>query len=228
LRAAVDAGADAVEFDLQVARCGTPVLFHDETLERTTDGSGPVAEHDFDSLWELDAGSWFHPDFAGEPVPSFAQALDAFGARAGRLYPEIKRYGSLEDLDRMAALVREAGCTERTVFISMDWDALDHMTVALPAAHLGYIVEERARFEAALERIRDRPRCMLDFDARIVAAEPELVARTLDAGADVAVWTVNDPARAEALFRAGVRRFTTNEVELLMDWRTEREGAHEV
>jgi glycerophosphoryl diester phosphodiesterase len=73
-RAAAD-GARWVEFDLRLTADEVPVLLHDATLERTTDGSGPVASRRWDELRRLDAGGRRAPEFRGEPLPSLAQAL---------------------------------------------------------------------------------------------------------------------------------------------------------
>ena len=207
---------------MHVARCGTPVLFHDDTLERTTNGSGRLADQDFAALFAAGRRWMVRRRLRGRARPFLAAALTEATRRSGRIYPEVKRYDSPGDLDRMAELVRKAELVERTVFISMDWESLDHLGTALPGAHLGYIVEERSRFEDGLERVRGRPRRLLDFDARLILAEPTLVESTREVGADVAVWTINDPTDAEALARAGVRRVTTNEVGRLLRWREER------
>jgi glycerophosphoryl diester phosphodiesterase len=75
LRAAAAHELSMVEFDVRLSRDGVPLVFHDDTLERTTNGSGPVAEHDWAQLRRLDAGSWFAPAFAGEGIPSLEQVL---------------------------------------------------------------------------------------------------------------------------------------------------------
>ena len=82
LEAALTAGARAVEFDVHVASCGTPVIIHDDVLDRTTDGSGPVSGQTVEQLRTLDAGSWFDPEFAGERIPTLADALDRVVGRA--------------------------------------------------------------------------------------------------------------------------------------------------
>ena len=100
LRAAIEARADAFEFDLHPARDGTPVLFHDETLERTSSGYGRVDAHEAAELAALDAGSWFDPAFEGEPVPTLAEALHLLRDRPGRVYAEIKAHrGDDDDTD---------------------------------------------------------------------------------------------------------------------------------
>jgi glycerophosphoryl diester phosphodiesterase len=75
--AAFDVGADLVEIDLQKTADGAVVILHDDTLDRTTDGTGPVADHTLAEIQSLDAGSWLDPAFAGEPVPTLEQALAA-------------------------------------------------------------------------------------------------------------------------------------------------------
>ena len=69
------AGVDYVEADVRAAADGTLVLLHDDTLERTTDGFGAVAEHGLGELSRLDAGGWFGPRFVGERIPTLEDFL---------------------------------------------------------------------------------------------------------------------------------------------------------
>lgn len=215
-------GADAVEWDVHVASCGTPVLFHDVSLGRTTNGFGPVRRRSLAQLQALDAGSWFSPDFAGERIPSLAEALEHVKGRVGRIYTEVKGYRELEDLDRMARIVRDADLAYDTVFISMDWGVLDRIAGQDSTVGIGFIVETRDRWEAALERATPMRRAILDVDARILLAEPELMEQARARSVDVAVWTVDEPDDAERLRQAGVTRITTNQVERLLTWREAR------
>ncbi len=66
----------AIQIDLQLTADGQLVIMHDETVDRTTDGSGRVSEMTLDELQQLDAGSWFGPEFAGQNVPTFDEALE--------------------------------------------------------------------------------------------------------------------------------------------------------
>ncbi len=75
--AALEVGCRAVEFDVRLTADGIPVVIHDETLERTTNGKGRVAETNWLDILRLDAGSWKHPRFAGSRVPSLEEALQA-------------------------------------------------------------------------------------------------------------------------------------------------------
>jgi glycerophosphoryl diester phosphodiesterase len=216
---AITAGADAVEFDLHVTSDGMPVLFHDELLERTSDGSGPLRDVPYLELAELDAGSWFGPHFAGERIPRFADALERLSGRLGRVYPEVKHHRSRDDLEAMVQAVRQTALVRSTVFISMDWSALGQMRSAHLDLGVGYIVEHADRAHAAIERAEGDVHALVDFDARILLADPSLVDRAHRRGVELAVWTVDDRTTASQLFHLGIRRITTNRVSELLAWK---------
>lgn len=74
-RKAAEIGARWVEFDAKLTRDDHVILMHDDDLGRTTNGRGRVADVILDDLRRLDAGSWFAPQFAGEPVPTLSEAI---------------------------------------------------------------------------------------------------------------------------------------------------------
>jgi glycerophosphoryl diester phosphodiesterase len=73
---AVEKGAAMIEFDIHFTKDGQLVVIHDTTVDRTTNGSGKVAELTFEEIRALDAGSWFAPAFAGARVPTLREALE--------------------------------------------------------------------------------------------------------------------------------------------------------
>src|SRR5215475_6599931 len=75
-RRAQELGAHMIELDVQLTRDGEVVVMHDWTLARTTDGRGRVASRTLAELRQLDAGSWFDPGYAREPVPTLREVLD--------------------------------------------------------------------------------------------------------------------------------------------------------
>jgi glycerophosphoryl diester phosphodiesterase len=222
LERALEAGADAVEVDVHVAACGTPVLIHDASLGRTTDGFGPVRRRTLGQLEALDAGSWFSAEFAGEPIPTLAGALARLKGRVGRVYAEVKGYRELEDLDRMVRIARDADLAYDTVFISLDWGVLDRIADRDETVGIAYVVDDRRRWDEAVERAAPDRRALIDVDHRIVLSEPGLVDAARRRNVETAVWTVNDATEAEALARAGVTRFTTDQVSRLLAWREGR------
>jgi glycerophosphoryl diester phosphodiesterase len=216
---AIAAGADAVEFDLHVTADGTPVLFHDETLGRTTDGEGALRDRTLAELRRLDAGSWFAPAFAGEAIPTFAEALGRLRERIGRVYPEVKGYRGPEDLSDMVDLVLEHGLVDRTVFISMDWSALERIRARRSDLGVGYIVEKASRARDALARAAGDAHALVDFKGALLLEDPSLAEEAGRRGVELAVWTVDDPADAARLLALGVPRITTNRVAELTAWK---------
>ncbi len=90
LRRAAALGVRWVEFDVKLSRDGHPILFHDQDLERTTNGRGPVAATDLADLRRLDAGAWFGAAYRGEPIPTLDEALAALAAHGLGANVEIK------------------------------------------------------------------------------------------------------------------------------------------
>ncbi len=75
-REAIRLGAQMIEFDVALTKDGQLVLLHDRTLDRTTDGSGNVADHTLAELKQLDAGEWKDAKFRGERIPTLDEALN--------------------------------------------------------------------------------------------------------------------------------------------------------
>lgn len=221
LRAAVDAGADGIEWDMSTAACGTPVLFHDTSLGRTTNGVGPLRRRTLAQLQALDAGTWFDPEFAGEPIPSLAEACDFLTELRypGTLVAEIKGWRELEDVDRMVDTLTDRGWADRTLLIAIDWTTLDRVARTRPEMPLGFIVEKEERFDEGLARAADLDGAGLAVDWRILLADSARIHAARDAGVSVGVWTVNEVEVAARLHGIGVRDLTTNEVEALLDWK---------
>jgi glycerophosphoryl diester phosphodiesterase len=82
LEEALRLGAKAVEFDVRLTADGIPVVLHDATVDRTTDGRGPVAAYSLCDLQRLDAGSWMDSRFAGTRIPTLEEALEVIGPGA--------------------------------------------------------------------------------------------------------------------------------------------------
>jgi glycerophosphoryl diester phosphodiesterase len=123
-------------------------------------------------------------------------------------------------VDRIAGLVDQAGMRASTVFISMDWAALDRIRAGWADALIGYIVDKAHRIDEGIARAAVDPKALLDFDARLLLADPGRAARARAASIELAAWTVNRVRDAARLVEMGVPRITTNEVETLVAWKT--------
>lgn len=121
LRAAKAAGATTVEIDVVLTADGEPIILHDLTLDRTTDGAGFAADLGLERIRGLDAGAVFDPGFAGTRVPTLAEALDWAAREAMGVVLEIKE-AERPDLavDRTAELLEASGASDRVIVISFD------------------------------------------------------------------------------------------------------------
>jgi glycerophosphoryl diester phosphodiesterase len=107
-RLAHEAGALWVECDVKLTRDGAPIIMHDDTLDRTTDGKGNVADMDWADVQKLDAGVWFDARFRGERVPQLAEALRFILDHDMRLNLEIKPCPGRAQATAMVALIETA------------------------------------------------------------------------------------------------------------------------
>lgn len=80
-QAAIDTGVPMIELDVTLSHDRRLIVIHDATLDRTTNGQGPVHDQTLEELKQLDAGSWFHPDFAGQRLPELAEVLKLVNGR---------------------------------------------------------------------------------------------------------------------------------------------------
>jgi len=94
-QAAIDAGADYFEADIRATSDGKLVILHDETADRTTNGSGPISNMTFDQVRALDAGAKFAKDFTGTRVPTFDEILDLAHGKIG-VYVDTKEADPLQ------------------------------------------------------------------------------------------------------------------------------------
>lgn len=76
IHTAADIGAEWVELDVKITKDGVPIIFHDDTLDRTTNGSGNVAEMDYEDIKQLEAGSWYAESFVGVKIPTLEEAIE--------------------------------------------------------------------------------------------------------------------------------------------------------
>lgn len=222
-RAAIEVGAHALEFDVQATADGHPVVFHDFTLDRTAGRDGRLDEIDFAELRTLDAGGWFDDRFAGERVPSLAEALElasAHRAPAGpltRLYPELKGWREPRDVERMIHGIRAAGWEDDVVVISLDWDGLGLVRELSETVTIGFVYDDARLHAEALDLAAADGNAIVDPDFRLLLDDAiDRAAQARERGLDVACWTVDEVDDARRLVRRGVTRLTTNEVETML------------
>jgi glycerophosphoryl diester phosphodiesterase len=209
-RLAADLGAQAIETDLRLTRDHRVVLMHDDTLQRTTSGRGPVTAKTLDELRELDAGSWFPkrfwrkrhvaPRFAGEPIPTLEELLDLACQRDIALYLEIKAPCPIGTERAVVQAIRDAGALARSAVISFDAAVLERVRQTDPAVTIGYTFKRRQR-DAVDRAIAVGAKIILP---RVNRVTPTLITEAKRRGLKVVTWTVNDIRKMRQLMDLGV------------------------
>jgi glycerophosphoryl diester phosphodiesterase len=203
-RRALELGVTMIECDLQLTADGEVVVFHDWTLERTTDGSGVVCELPLAAIRRLDAGAWRDRRFAGERVPTLDETLELV-VPAARLNLELKCRGGRAEARALAsaalAAVTARGAVDRVLFSSFNGTCLEEVRAASPKVRIG-VLWDAPPHETAFARAAQ---------VGAVALHPRagMVTRTLlreahDLGLLVYVWTVNPVDEIVRLVREGV------------------------
>lgn len=133
---AVELGANGLELDLRAARDGEIVVIHDATVDRTTNGTGPVADYTWDELQRLDAGSWFSDAYAGERMITFREFLHYFGRKPLFFAVELKERG----LEReVIGLLRQYSLYDRCTVTSFHHEILETVKSLDPRVNIGLL-----------------------------------------------------------------------------------------
>ena len=137
-------GASACEIDIVLSRDGEIVLSHDELLDRTTDGKGPVGDHDLAALKRLDAGAWFSPEFAGARIPTLTETIEVAGALGLRLVVEIKERRRVDEtMARLREVLDATRALDDVVLLSFDHPSMLRVKECIPGVRTEIITHAR-------------------------------------------------------------------------------------
>jgi len=214
IRKASESGLGAVEFDVMLSADKVPVLIHDETLERTTNGSGSVSATPYAGLAALDAGAWFGPRYRGERLPTFEQA--------GKLCAELGLWANVE-IKPAAGFEREtaqiacelvgtlwASAARKPLLSSFQRTCIEVAGAVVPEFERGFLTDriEPGWREAARELGCVSVHCNCAYLTKAQAYEIK------SAGFGLLCYTVNEADLARRLFSWGVDAIFTDRLDL--------------
>lgn len=225
---AIEAGADLVELDYYHSKDGVPIVFHDSTLDRTTDAvkrwGGQKIRVDSKTAAEiqsLDAGSWFDVKYAGTRMPLLTEALDAIQGAGGVTLIERKQ----GDAATCVKILREKQLVNRVVVQSFDWQYLKDFNKLEPRQVLGALGPPGTLADGSKPGDRPKPLDAAWLDdlmktgAKLAVwndqVSAEAVKEAHKRGLKVWVYTINDPAAANKLLDMGVDGIITNNTGLM-------------
>ncbi len=212
LRKGFAMGFRGVEFDVMATRDDELVLIHDDVLGRTVAGNGSIGQLNLSDLLAMDAGKWFSAEYAGELVPSFAQATEYCVSSGIFMNAEIKPVPGQEV--RTAELVAQF-CNllpQGSVLVSsFSLDALRVTKQLAPAVPRAWLVE-------SVPDDWSQTLAMLDsttLHAQAKTLNASVIAALKAEDINLLAYTVNDPAQARALFTMGVDAMCTDRLDLI-------------
>jgi len=202
-RVAAELGVDGIEFDVQRTADGELIVFHDDELERVTDGSGLVYEKTLAEVKALDAGRWFGAAFAGERVPTLAETFELCRGTDLLLFIELKdpwRFPGVEAA--VVEMIRAFDLQERVQIRSF-------YHAALHVVH--HVAPEIALSELWFDHLpTDDEVTFKTINAFYPLYTLENIAHIHARGQQATAWTVNDLDVARALIDAGIDGLTTD------------------
>lgn len=189
VEAALASGADVLEIDLRMTADGHAVVFHDELLDRTTDGTGPLAERTLAELQVLDAGSWYGTRWAGTRIPTADEIMPLLQASDARAIIEFKGLWTTEALEPVIAAIYRSGVQDRVVLASFELVTLLELWRHAPSLPRAVIVR----------RLPDDPVMFAGLvgattiitSMRSFTVDPEAADRLRAAGFTLIVYTLN-------------------------------------
>ncbi|MDR0483043.1 MAG: hypothetical protein LBH13_07830 [Cellulomonadaceae bacterium] len=233
VKAAYSAGADMIEIDIDRLATGEFILMHDDTVDRTTNGTGSVGDLSNDYVlgyWEeddivledeeaeqpgltwvpgLDAGyaTQFGPEFAGEPVPTLTDVLEYMAEHPGPdLQVETKGPQTESDLNQIAAEIRNTGMGDRVVLMSFAGTTVKDWKRVAPDIREGLVTGSPSGFQTCLDMAVDQ--CVVS-DA-LALSNPAMFWKVQDNGIGMVVWTVNTTTQYAAVMPLKPDYITTN------------------
>ena len=219
-QAAIDLGAEMIEADAQLSHDGRLALMHDLTVDRTTNGSGRVAELGWEELSRLDAGGWFNPRFRGLRIPLAEELVDLAGSAGIGLCLEAKGATTAEATRvavALAHLVRDRDALRWAFVSSFNHRALADARRAVPGLLLA---PERLPdhgplpAEEALEQVIALGAPVLQHRWELLTAE--LVDLLHREGFAVWAWTTNDERSLRAAIGLGTDGLMGDDTSLLL------------
>lgn len=214
---AKELGAKWVEFDVMLTACGEAVVIHDDTLDRTTNGSGYVCAQSYDYIRKLDAGSWFSPAFSQERVPTLREVIIFLRTHQLAANIEIKiLHGDEEKTVKKVLADIQAEWTEEMMpplISSFSMKVLHYVCQYSPQAMIAQLVDA---WFPGWEEHAEKLQCKA-INVNQVVVTPEKIAQIKAMNKFIFAYTVNDVVRAKELFAMGVDALFTDDIVRLIE-----------
>lgn len=210
---AYEAGADGIELDVHPTRDGELVIIHDETLERTTDGTGNVHDYTLQELRKWNAAARFDGVDEFCPIPTLREYL--IWAKKKDLYTNIELknnkiyYSGLEEM--AVGLVKSLGMTKQVIFSSFNHPSLSKAKQLLPEVGMGLLCKKPLSNAGEYVKL-----CGVDFlHPESIHVGEKTLKNCRRNGVKINAWIVNEEEEIRRVICLGLDGIITDEVELV-------------
>jgi glycerophosphodiester phosphodiesterase len=200
---AVENMTDFIELDVQLTSDNVPVIMHDRSLYRTTGVNAKVSELTYSQIRELDAGSYFGKEFAGEKVPSLEEVLRFVKGKA-RLNIELKSGDTVYTADKVAELIQKYDMQNDCVITSFDYNMLKRVKELTDDIQVGYILSIAYGDFYSMDDVDF-------FSMNASFLSKQIVDAIHNSGKQVYAWTVNNAISIKNLTNKGVDNIITDD-----------------
>lgn len=206
---AMEQGADGIELDVQLTKDGVPVVFHDETVDRVTEGSGWLKDFTLSELKEFSVLDGKFDGYKECRIPTLKEVLELVKPGGMQVNIELKTgiYWYPEIEKKTVEVVKSCGMEERIIYSSFNHYSIQELKKIVPAAETAYLysdvildVEQYAK-DTKVEGLHP---------ALYHAKMADFLERYVRSGLKVRVWTVNREEDIKELAEAGVEAVITN------------------
>ncbi|NBD17686.1 MAG: glycerophosphodiester phosphodiesterase [Cyanobacteria bacterium] len=207
-----------VEFDVHLSADGIPVVIHDASVDRTTNGQGKVAEKTLAQLQALDAGSWFDSRFAKEPIPTLEEVLALFSETPVQLYIELKSPQNWSS-PRVRALMKQLDqwrdspsetLRERCIIASFDHQFIATVREQFPQFRTGYGIADPKQYSQGYLATLNLTNAVLLPHFSLILKSPVLTETLLSQNQEIVTWTVDERPIADKLADLNLSKMISN------------------
>jgi len=217
-QAALEQPIAGVEFDVHLSADGIPVVIHDATVDRTTNGQGKVAEKTVAQLQALDAGSWFDSRFAKETIPTLEEVLALFSRTSVQLYIEFKSPQNWSSQSARKLMTQldwwrdppSETLREHCIIASFNHQFITTVRKNFPQFRTGYGMADPSQYSQSYLATLNLTHAVLLPHFSLILKSPTLTETLLSQNQEIVTWTVDERPIADKLANLNLGTMISN------------------
>lgn len=214
IHSAIELGYGAVEIDPRVSKDGKIFLMHDDTVDRTTNGKGPLEQLISDQVKELEINTKEYPKYSGKVlrVPTFDQAIEQLSDSELILNVDGSKgdWTDKEFVTKIVEKIKSHGIFEKTFFVLSSEDERKFMNNLYPDACLSWLVSEDSKIESEIKKAKEYKHALLSISDKMITEE--MVNKLNESGVYYQIYGVNSQERFELLKQWKVKMIETDSI----------------